>query len=695
MVSSINDSATGLRPDPSAGSWALAGPNGPCLASATDAPFGAFAIRRHGEWQVLGVPDTSNLNEWRWHDSGAMVRFFTDESGAQRITLSAPGAEATALAWQVGEDEHFYGLGERFDALDQRGKLVDLWVTNGAAGGETYKPVPWVLSTQGYGMAVETSFRTYASLAQGIFPGIGAVIVENDELSVALFVGETPADVLGDYTAWIGRPPVPPAWFFRPWKSRDWRAETQETVLDDLRQHANHDLPLGVKLIDAMWETEDHTFDFTPERYDDVPAMMDELRAAGVELVLWVSPNITTGSETWEYCRREGFLIGHPEGDAYVHRLGNAPGWEGSAIDFTNPGAVAWWQGNVRKAMELGVAGLKTDFGEQVPVDAVFHDGRTGAELHNLLPVLYNQATWEVVREYDGALLARSAWAGSQRYPGIWSGDQSADFSPWAGLPSAIVAGLSAGMSGFPYWGSDVGGYFNPPDEEVFIRWAQFGAVSPVMEVHGLGVREPWLFGQRALDAYREAARLHDSLVPYAIAASREATATGLPLMRAMPLVYPEQPAAHQDWVQFQYLYGPDLLAAPVYSWGTTRPLWFPPGEWVDLATGERFTGPADARVEAPLEKLPLYARAGSVIPFAEPGALVLRLYPGNQASESQIRLDDGPVVRFVVDASGEARLEIGATERELRIDVPFGQVEIDPVPARSGPTTRTFRWIP
>src|SRR5690606_14017230 len=124
-------------------------------------------------------------------------------------------------------------------------------------------------------------------------------------------------------------------------------------------------------------------------------------------------------------------------------------------------------------------------------------------------------------------------------------------------------AGLSAGMSGFPYWGSDVAGYFNEPDEEVFIRWAQFGAVSPVMEVHGLGIREPWLLGDRVLAAYRQAARLHESLVPYAIAAANQAQATGLPLMRAMPLVYPDHPIAHQDWVQFQYLYGSDLLAAP------------------------------------------------------------------------------------------------------------------------------------
>src|SRR5690606_32044607 len=136
-----------------------------------------------GEWQVLGVPDSSDAGEWHWEEAGATARFFIDDRGVQRLSLQAPGADATAMAWQVTDDEHFYGLGERFDALDQRGKLVELWVTNGAAGGKTYKPVPWVLSTRGYGIAVDTSFRTHASLAQGIFPDTGAVIVEHEECS--------------------------------------------------------------------------------------------------------------------------------------------------------------------------------------------------------------------------------------------------------------------------------------------------------------------------------------------------------------------------------------------------------------------------------------------------------------------------------------------------------------------------------
>ncbi len=219
--------------------------------------------------------------------------------------------------------------------------------------------------------------------------------------------------------------------------------------------------------------------------------------------------------------------------------------------------------------------------------------------------------------QYASQKRRRSAWAGSQRYPGIWAGDQSPDFSPWAGLPTAIVAGQSAGWSGFPYWGSDVGGYFNAPDDEVFTRWAQFSAVCPLFEPHGLGKREAWEFSAQTLEIYRRMAQLHDDLLPYSLAAAGEAHQTGMPLMRAMPLIYPEYPDAHLDWVQYQYLYGPDLLAAPVYSWGTSRLIWFPPGEWVDVETGEVIAGPQQLRVPAPIEKLPLYRRVGASVPMA------------------------------------------------------------------------------
>jgi alpha-D-xyloside xylohydrolase len=451
-------------------------------------------------------------------------------------------------------------------------------------------------------------------IGDGVDPGTLTISVPGDELSVVLFAGDSLVDILANYTAWVGRPPVPPEWFFAPWKSRDWRRENEATVREDVQRQRELGIPCGVKLIDATWGLGYHSFTFDQSKYGDPKELIDEILDADMRLVLWISPWMVQGTEWYDDVANAGYLIQHPGGGPYAHRLGNNPDWLGTSIDFTNPEAVAWWQGKLRSFLELGVSGFKTDFGEQVPEDAVFHDGRTGDEMHNLYPVLYNEATWAVVSEFDGALLARSAWAGSQRFSGIWAGDQSADFSPWSGLPSAIVAGLSAGMSGFPYWGSDIGGYFGQPDEEVFIRWTQFAALSPIMEAHGLGVREPWAMSEWVLDIYRRFATLHDDLRPYLVAAALQAAETGLPMMRSMPLLYPEHSDAHEQWVDYQYQFGDDLLVAPVLSWNTSRTVWFPPGTWIDAETGEAVTGPVVRQVPSPLEKLPLFVRQGASI---------------------------------------------------------------------------------
>ena len=649
------------------------------LATGENYPSAGLAVRVDGVWRTLGRPDERVLADDRvvatWREPAARAVLSTDPEVGIQIALQASGAEAVALALAVGRDEHFYGLGERFNKLDQRGALIELWVKNGAAGGDTYKPIPFVASSVGYGVSIDTSRRVFAALAHPTVPDVVTLTVDGNTLVAWLIPGPTPTDVVRRYTAWIGRPAIPPAWFFRPWKSRDWRVETQQKVVEDVIRQREHDIPCGVKLIDGPWETVGHSFVFDPEKYPDVPGMMRTLREAGLELVLWLSPSMTAGTAEYDECARKGFLITDASGHPYLHRLGNEPGWEGTTIDFSNPEAVAWWQERLRRLLDLGARGFKTDFGEQVPEDAWFANGKSGAEMHNLLPVLYNRASWEVVKDYDGVLLARSAWTGSQRYPGIWAGDQSADFSPWGGLPTVIVAGQSAGWSGFPYWGSDVGGYFNPPDDEVFARWAQFGAVSPVMEAHGLGRREAWEFAPETLAIYRAAAQLHDRLVPYSLAAAREAHETGLPIMRAMALLYPEHPEAHLDWVQYQFLYGPHLLAAPVYSWGKERQIWFPRGVWIDIETGERHIGPIVKRVPAPLTKLPLYARAGSVIPLQfDPDSddLTLQLYAGDGSEPTRLTLRDGTTIAFDPAGDGGGRVETTGISRRYRLQVPF-----------------------
>lgn len=622
-------------------------------------PSAPFAVRGEAGWRALVDPDEVDGDDRRlalsWND-GSMLIFELSDPRCLRVRLTGATADAAAMAVAAAHDERFYGLGERFDRLDQRGAAIELWVENRASGNGTYKPVPFLLSSRGYGVALLGSHRMHVSAAHAATPWVTSFVVEAPELEAMVIPGATPADALRTYTELVGRPRPLPAWAFGPWKSRDWRVQSQATVEDDLVRQRQHELPCTVALIDASWEAEEHTFEFDPKRYPDAEAMIAKAANSGAKVVLWISPSMTYGTAAHREAADRGFLIHTPGGEVYVHDLGTNPGWRGSGIDFTNPEAREWFKSRLRSLLERGIGGFKTDFGEQIPEDAVFADGRTGREVHNLLPVLYNEAVDEVAREFDAVLLARSAWTGSQAFSAIWAGDQSSDFNPWTGLPSVIVAGQAAGLSGFPYWGSDVGGYFGEPEPECFVRWAQFAALTPIMEVHGLGNREPWRFGEEALAIYRRYAALHMRLQPYALAASVEAAATGLPLMRAMALSFPDDPYVGERWVEYQYLYGPDLLVAPVYSWGRTRHVRFPAGMWTDFHDGTVVEGPAVAEVDAPLDKLPLYVRGGALLPLLESPrtpleeALALEAHPLPGAS-CERRLPDGTVLQLSADA--------------------------------------------
>jgi alpha-D-xyloside xylohydrolase len=573
------------------------------------------------------------------------------------------GAAWLAVDLQAWPDEQYLGFGERFDSQSQRGKRLDLWVMNGASGGVTYKPVPFYLSQAGYGLHVDTDVRCVVYMATADEPDTISIRNAAPVLKMTVIPGQTPREILSRYTAIAGRPAVPPAWVFGPWKSRDWQTADQPGIEEDVERQRELDLPATVKLIDARWEAAYHTFAFDPAKFPDPQDMIDQVHAHGSRLVLWISPWMAVGNENdpddaFFACAARGYLIKNRAGEVYLHRLGNDPTLVGSCIDFTNPEAIAWWQGQICRLVEMGVSGFNTDFGEQVPEDAVFYDGRTGREMHNIYPRLYNEITYEAMQVgQPGVLLARSAWHGSQRLSAVWAGDQTSDFAYHSGLRTAIVAGLSAGLSGFPYWASDIGGYFGTPTDETYMRWTQFGAFCPIMMIHGAGPREPWAFSDQSLRVYRRYARLHTDLFPYIYACAQEASQTGIPLMRAMPLEFPDDPAAWGDLAEHQYCFGAELLVAPVYyGYSRTRLVYLPEGLWRDFWTGELLRGGRTLRCAVDVEQIPVFARAGALIPRLDPSPhtllpaaregmkqagddLRLDLYPG---SDGWFRLCDG-----------------------------------------------------
>jgi alpha-D-xyloside xylohydrolase len=618
--------------------------------------------------------------------------------GRMKIFLNSHPSESVewiGLDLAAFADEHFLGLGERFDSLDHAGKRVDLSVENGASGGRTYKPIPFYMSSNGYGLHIDTNVRTIIDFATIDHPDDIRIRIADNKAGLNLTFHPTFKRNLLDYTALAGRPALPPAWVFGPWKSRDWTVENQKTALEDIELTRLHHLAGTVKVIDAAWEAQLNNFIFDPEKFPDAKAFIDRCHELGFKLVIWVAPWMVFNdppSQIYNFCAKNGYLITKPSGEIYVHNLGNSPTFMGSCFDFTNPDAVSWWQKQIKRLVEMGIDGFKTDFGEQVPQDAIFSNGQTGKDIHNIFPAMYNKITYEAMTQIrPGTLFARSAWHGSQAYGAIWAGDQTSDFAPATGLPSVIIAGQSAGVSGFPFWASDIGGYYGIPTEKVFIRWIQFGAFSPIMQIHGLGNREPWNFSEKVLNIYRRFAQIHMDLFPYIYTAAQSAVNFGIPVMRALVIEFQEDPNIWQNRSQHQYLFGDQLLVAPVYS-GDDRfsIVYLPKGLWLDFWNGSEYQGGKDVRIPGCLETIPVFAKAGSIIPFLDPSPetllaspdhniitaeinLRLQLYPGEDGA---FKLHDG--TQFIWTQENKMlQISDSPIERQISINIPGSKCKI------------------
>jgi alpha-D-xyloside xylohydrolase len=530
------------------------------------------------------------------------------------------------INFSAQQDEHFVGFGERFDSIDQRGKQLTLWVEDGATMGLTYIPVPFYMSSCGYGLLLDTTSKCIARMAMVDDPNQVSLRVASPNLSFTVFLGNSMKEILSQYTEISGRPDVPPEWVFGPWKSRDWQMADQHGILEDIDQQIELGLPSTVKLIDARWEEAYHSFRFDPKKFPDPKAMIDAIHANGNKLMLWITPwmavdNYTDPNNYYDACAERGYFLRTPVGKIYVSQMGMNPMLVGSCIDFTNPAAVAWYQEQLRYLIDLGVDAFQTDFGEQVPEDSVFFDGRTGKEMHNLYPVLYNEITYQTLQAVKpGALLIRSGWHGSQKYSVIWAGDQTSDFCLNSGMHSAMIAGQTAGLSGFPFWASDIGGYFGNPTDEVYMRWTQLGAFSPVMMLHGAGKREPWYFSDSALENYRKFAGLHTDLFPYIYSYAQEASKTGIPILRAMVLEFEKEPGIWRDLCEDQFCFGANLLVAPIhYGFSRERPVFLPAGLWRDFWTGKLLEGGKVVVCHAEVHQIPIFAKAGAIIPKLDP----------------------------------------------------------------------------
>jgi alpha-D-xyloside xylohydrolase len=387
---------------------------------------------------------------------------------------------------------------------------------------------------------------------------------------------------------------------------------------------------------------------------------------------LWQWPIVLERTDVWEEARAGAHLALGEDGEPFP-----LPGPEGpgGVIDFSRPQTVAWYQDKLRALHGLGVGAIKADFGEGAPIDARYH-GVPGEAMHALYPLLYNRAAFEAADA--GVIWARSAWAGSQRYPLHWSGD---GIARWQDLPPVLRSTLSFGLSGFPFYAHDIGGFSGIPTPKLYVRWAQLALLSSHARAHGHPPREPWAYGECAEAIVRTWAELRARLVPYLWAEAQACGQDATPLVRALLLDFAGDPVA--EAVDDQYLLGRSLLVAPVLDARDHRRVYLPPGDWVDFRTDEVLEGGRHREVAAPLDCVPLYVRAGAILPLgplrqhtgeAVDEPLTVRLYAPRGEGEYVLHEDDGPVRlayrvedgRVRVTAPPAARVEVHGSPLEV-----------------------------
>jgi alpha-D-xyloside xylohydrolase len=506
-----------------------------------------------------------------------------------------------------------YGLGERFGPFVKNGQSVDTWNQDGGTASEqAYKSVPFLVTDAGFGILVNSPGRVSFEVCSEVVSAV-QFSVPGDELEYLVISG-TPREIVERYAALTGRPALPPRWSFGLWLSTsfltDYDEETVTHFVDGMRERH---IPLSVVHFDCYWMKPLQWCDFEWDRdaFPDPEGMLHRLGEKGLRRSVWINPYLGQASPLFLEAAEAGHLVRRPDGSVWQTDLWVA----GMAmVDFTNPSAREWFAAKVRALLGSGVDAIKTDFGERIPVDVVWHDGSDPALMHNYYSFLYNKAVFdEVVRargEGEAVLFARSATVGGQQFPVHWGGDCESSYQSMA---ESLRGGLSLGLAGFGFWSHDIGGFEGTPGAALFKRWTAFGLLSSHSRLHGSeSYRVPWAFDEEAVDVTREFAELKNRLMPYLWGCAVEAHRAGIPLMRPMLLEFPDDRTCGQ--LDRQYMLGPDLLVAPVFDDDGDVELYVPPGRWVGLLDGEVVEGPGWVRQRHDFHSLPLLVRPGSVL---------------------------------------------------------------------------------
>ncbi|MBQ8714348.1 MAG: DUF4968 domain-containing protein [Prevotella sp.] len=586
---------------PSSSAWKMSS-NGNTIAYSTD--YGTVEIQKY-PWRIVLKDKNGKVM--------TQTRHIIDNDSSQVkllpfsfIKRGSDNSRSINPVLTIAPGERIYGCGESFGALNKVGQKVQIMVTD-PQGPETdgqYKPVPFFFSNRGYGIFMHTSAPVTADFGAS-YIGADRLFMADEQMDFFVFFGE-PKDILNEYTNITGKSPMLPLWTFGTWMSRITYF-SQEEGLDIAKKLRQHKIPSDVIHFDTGWFGVDWQcdYEFAKDRFKDPKGMLDQLKRDGFHTCLWQLPYFTPKNRFFREIVDGGMAV--------KNAAGSLP-YEDAVLDFSNPKTVSWYQSKIEGLMRLGVSTIKCDFGEAAPYDGFYYSGRGGKYEHNLYPLRYNKALWEQVERShpgEGVIWARSAWAGSQRYALHWGGDAATTNT---GMLGDLRGGISFGLSGFSFWSHDMGGFVTASPEDIYRRWLPFGFLSSHTRAHGAPPTEPWLISESFTKAFRQAAEMKYKLMPYVYAQAKDCSERGLPMVRALLVEFPDDPGA---WlVEDEYMFGSQILVAPLLETGDSRTCYLPRGKWIDYQSGKVYEGGYQTIKVGEIPCV-ILVRDGSLIPHA------------------------------------------------------------------------------
>lgn len=523
----------------------------------------------------------------------------------------------TELSLQPGEC--VYGFGERFTAFVKNGQVIDTWNEDGGTSSQVaYKTIPFYMTNKGYGIFVDHTDNISFEVASEKVEYVG-FSVPGEELRYHFIYGPTPKEILQSYTDLTGKPALPPAWSFGLWLTTSFTTDYDEkTTSFFINGMKERDIPLSAFHFDTFWMKEFHWCDFEwDERtFPDVREMLSRYKEQGLKINLWINPYIAQGTDFFREGVENGYLLKRADGKG----TWQTDNWQGGMgiVDFTNPASAKWFTDKLKTLLDMGVDAFKTDFGERIPIDVVYHNGADPKSMHNYYTYLYTKAVFELLEREKGKneaiLFARSATAGSQKYPIHWGGDCSANYPSMA---ETLRGGLSLSMSGFSFWSHDISGFEQTASPDLYKRWVQFGMLSSHSRLHGsTSYRVPWLFDEESVGVLRFFTKLKCRMMPYVYSLSVLAHQEGIPLVRPMILEFPSDPAV--NYLDMQYMLGDSLLVAPIFNECGEADYYLPEGTWTHLLSDESREGGKWYHDTYGYFSLPLYVRENTLLPMGK-----------------------------------------------------------------------------